>query len=119
MVFMGLIHVRVSDDLERRYDNLVAKGDFKNRSDAIRTALIDWIRDRERGVMHPGRTLGEFDREAIVYLLHRKGPLTEKGILEGLEEDGIALDERQLDFHLFMLVRKGEIEKKGKKYELK
>lgn len=115
---MGLIHVRVSDDLERKYDGLVEKGDFKSRSDAVRTALIDWIRDREKGVMHPGRSVGEFDRDSIIYLLHRKGNLTKKGILDGLSEDGLALDEKVLDFHLFMLSRGGDVEKKGKFYGL-
>jgi len=116
---MGLVHLRMSDNLEKKYRNLVSSGEFRSKSEAMRTALIEWMRDKERGFVESSGSIGEFDRANIVRLLHQEGPLTPRKILSGLDKKGIVIDKRHLDTYLFMLERSGEIEKKGRTYTLK
>lgn len=44
---MALIHFRISDEIVEKLDDIVKEGKYKTRSELIRTAIIEWLKDRE------------------------------------------------------------------------
>lgn len=97
----------------------MAEGEFKDLSDAINTAIIQWLRDREKGLLAPGAGLGERVRREILEAL-RKKELTMLEISAVLEEKGLRPGSREiLSYHLSFLEKMNEIEKIGDKYCIK
>lgn len=115
---MGQIHLRISDSLEKKYEEMAASGEFKTKSEAMRMGLIEFARGKGKGFMESGKSIGEHDREHILMLLNRDGALTMRQIQLRLSRKGIVMDKRHLEGHLFVLEKGGEIDKKMEKYKL-
>ncbi len=44
---MVVVTLRLSNNVNKRVEELVRSGEFDSKSDVIRTAIIEWLRDRE------------------------------------------------------------------------
>jgi len=44
---MPVIHLRLSNEIDRRLQKLVDEGHFDSKTDAIKTAIIEWLSWRE------------------------------------------------------------------------
>jgi Arc/MetJ-type ribon-helix-helix transcriptional regulator len=53
------INIRVSGHVYEKVDELVRSGKFSTPADVAKTALIEWLRDRELKTVYEGR--GKFE----------------------------------------------------------
>lgn len=112
------IGISVGDHIYKKVIELVQRGEFSTPSEVAKTALIEWLKERE-DIMAPGRGIGEHTREEILFTLYlRKGASKEEINLE-LAKKGLEQEPEQLDAHLFILEKAGKIEKRDGKYVLK
>jgi Arc/MetJ-type ribon-helix-helix transcriptional regulator len=108
----------VGDHIYKKVVGLVQSGDFSTPAEVAKTALIEWLRDKDRGLMTPGKSVGEAVRDEILFALYNRGQMSAEEINADLARKGLEQDPEQLKAHLFILAKAGEVEETKGEYSL-
>jgi Arc/MetJ-type ribon-helix-helix transcriptional regulator len=112
------IGISVGDHIYKKVVELVRRGDFSTPSEVAKTALIEWLKEKE-DIMAPGRSIGEHVRDEILFVLYLKKRATKEEINKELAKKGLEQEPEQLRAHLFLLEEAGKIVEKQGKYVIK
>lgn len=112
------IGISVGDHIYKQVVDLVNKGEFSTPAEVVKTALIEWLKEKQ-SIMAPGKSIGEYTRNEILFILYVKKEATLEEINAELAKKGLEQDPQQLEAHMFILERAGEVVKEGDKYRLK
>jgi Arc/MetJ-type ribon-helix-helix transcriptional regulator len=112
------IGISVGDHIYKQVVALVERGEFSTPAEVAKTALIEWLRDKQ-SMMTAGKGIGEHIRDEILFTLYIKKEATKEEINTELAKKGLAQEPEQLEAHLFILEKNRDVVKTRGKYRLK